>query len=416
MGWFSKKKQELATKSASFIFGTNALRAMGNDFGAYATEGYAMNPVVRSCVDKIALSLSSVDIKAYVLDKNGKLIDKPNHPILQLLRNPNPAMSGEDLLAEFVRHYLISGNAYLYGSGIDSNVKKPPNELYVYSPANMSIIEGKTIFPEAYKYRNKNNDIVYPVNQLTGLSAILHKKTYNPVNKNYGLSLMSSSAFAVDIINEGARWNLRLLQNEGRPSGALVIKGSDGNPSTLSDAQYQKLREELTQQFSGSNNAGRPLLLEGGMEWQEMSMNAKDMDFEKNINNAKRDIALSYGVPPVLIGIQGDSTYANMAEARLALWTDTVLPLLQSMLSSINTWLAPLYGDGVILWYDEDTIPALEPLRSMKAQRIEASETMTVNEKRRAMGLDDIEGGDTLFIDTGKVPLALAGEVNLMQP
>ena len=172
----------------------------------------------------------------------------------------------------------------------------------------------------------------------------------------------------------------------------------------------------LDEEYSGAGNNGKPLLLEGGLEWQEMSLNPKDMDFLDGKHSAAREIALAFGVPPMLLGIPGDATYSNMFEARLALWTDTVLPILQLIIGGLNRWLTPHYGEGLYLWYDEEMIPALEPLRKAKSDRINAAAYMTVNEKRRAMGLDDADGGDVIFVPATNVPLDLAGQINLPEP
>lgn len=405
------------TKSASFVFGVGALNVMQNRYTAHAVEGYGLNPVVRACVDKIADAITSVDLSAYKKNKEGEYELVKLHPMLDLITKPNPAMSCDDFLGAFVRYYLIAGKAFIQGIGYDAmqSRPKPPSELHLLRPDLVKIEMGDKGLPSFYEYRNANYTKRFPVNQITGLSELLYKKTFNPTDAWEGLSPMTASAYGVDIQNYGAMWNLRLLQNEGRPSGALTVNGSDGSTQTLTEEQYYRLKEQIEQQFTGAANAGRPLLLEGGLQWQEMSMNAKDMDHQENINNAKRDIALAYGVPPMLLGIPGDATYSNMAEARLALWTDTVIPLLRSVLGSINSWLAPCYNDGVELWYDEDTIPALEPLRKMKADRVEASTTMTINEKRAAMGIEPQDGGDVLLVDANKIPLELVGDMGLSE-
>ena len=125
----------------------------------------------------------------------------------------------------------------------------------------------------------------------------------------------------------------------------------------------------IDEQFSGAGNAGRPMLLEGGLDWKEMSLNPKDMEFLEGKHSAARDIALAFGVPPQLLGIPGDNTYSNYergqarlldghrpAAARLDRWT------------RFNRWLTPLYGDDLFLWYDEEMIPALEPLRQAEGR------------------------------------------------
>ena len=407
------------TKSATFMFGMGSMRVMQQSFNALALEGYAGNPIVYGCVEKVATPLTAIDIQAYVPDKKtGKLKKVDNHPILKLLNKPNPSMTKGEFLGELARDFLIGGNAYAYGVGIDASQfkPKPPVELYIFKPSSMKVIVGDKILPTAYEHTIKSGQKeTFTVNQITGLSAVMHKKSYNPIDQHLGIAPMMASAYGIDIINEGMRWNLRLLQNEGRPSGALTVKGGDGKPLTLSEEQYKRVQEQLEQQFTGSNNAGKPLLLEGGLEWVEMSMSAKDMDHEANMNKAARDIALVYGVPAQLLGIPGDTTYSNVAEAKLSLMTDTVLPLLNSLLESINNWLAPMYGDGVVLWYDEEMIPALEPLRKSKADRIEASTSLTTNEKRIAMGYPVLAGGDSVLVDSSKIPLELVGDMGLSE-
>ena len=125
--------------------------------------------------------------------------------------------------------------------------------------------------------------------------------------------------------NAASAWNKALLDNAARPSGALVYKGENG--ANLSEEQFERLRDELAANFSGAANAGRPLLLEGGLTWQTMSLSPKDMDFIELKHGAAREIALAFGVPPMLLGIPGDNTYANYREANLAFWRQTVLPL-----------------------------------------------------------------------------------------
>ena len=133
-----------------------------------------------------------------------------------------------------------------------------------------------------------------------------------PANDHYGLSPIEAAATAIDIHNTASRWNKALLDNSARPSGALVYTSRDGN---LTPEQYDRLKAELEQGFQGAAHAGRPLLLEGGLDWKSMSLSPKDMDFIEAKHVAAREIALALGVPPMLLGIPGDNTYSNYQEA-----------------------------------------------------------------------------------------------------
>ena len=110
----------------------------------------------------------------------------------------------------------------------------------------------------------------------------------------------------------------------------------------LSDVQRSQLVNDINQRFGGTGNAGKPMLLEGDFDWKEMGLSPKDMDFTLKHMSAK-DIALVYGVPSQLIGIPDSQTYSNFAEAKLALYNETIIPLLDRVQSDLNEWLTPQF-------------------------------------------------------------------------
>lgn len=407
-------------KSGSFMLSPGTGRYLANTarYDALATEGYSQNSIANACINRIASSIASVDLQLYKRGKGGKLKKIDDHPLLTLLQKPNPTQSGKEFMEWLVSYFYISGNAYVFAnSGLTAVSRaRPPTELQLLNPGKVVIQGGNGAFPLAYEFRASGGDVAYSVDQKTGRSAVLQLKTFNPLNAHYGLSPLLAAAFGIDIFNSGNKWNKRLLDNDARPSGALVVTGSDGKPATLTEEQYQRLKEMIDGQFSGASNAGRPMLLEGGLDWKEMSLNAKDSDFLNGKHSAARDIGLVFGVPPQILGIPGDATFANYEQASLSFWTETVLPKLAFILEAFNRWLTPLYGDDLFLWYDEEMIPALEPRRKQKADRINAAEYMTINEKRRAMGLDDVEGGDVVLVSSSDIPLDLVGMPALPEP
>lgn len=421
LAFWKKADQPLATKGASLFFSMGGLRSFltgTSSFNQLAAEGYCMNAVVFTCVNKIATAIASVDLQLY--ERKGKRLKQiEDHELLKLLENPNPAQSGDEFVRGWVSNLLTGGNTYIWGNGIDptANKPKPPLELLLLNPGRVRVEPGPALFPKHYEYR-ATSDItkIFPVDPIRGKSAVLQVKTYNPLSAWEGMSPMIAAALGVDIYNGSQRWNKKLLDNDARPSGALTVKDGEGKPATLSDEQYYRLQEMLDSSFSGAANAGRPILLEGGLDWQQLSMDTKEMDFAEGKNQAARDIGQVYGVPPQLLGIKGDQTFANYEQAQLSFWSETVLPLTSLLLEALNRWLVPLYGDNLYLWYDENSIAALEPLRKQKADRINAAAYLTINEKRRAMGLDDVDGGDVVLVPSGLIPLDIAGSYELPEP
>lgn len=258
----------------------------------------------------------------------------------------------------------------------------------------MKVVPGPDGWPQSYEYsvggtivRHRNDGIPVP--------PVLHLRLFDPSCDHYGLSPFAPAARSVDIHNEAGAWNKALLDNSARPSGALVYQGVAG-AENLSESQFARLKRELEQSYQGSANAGRPLLLEGGLDWKEMSYSPKEMEYIEARHAASRDIALAFGIPPMLLGIPGDNTYANFAEANRTFWRQTVLPLAGRAAAAIAGWLRPAFGDGLRLVVDTDRIEALSSEREALWQRVEKASFLTLNEKREAVGYAPVEGGDHL--------------------
>ena len=177
-------------------------------------------------------------------------------------------------------------------------------------------------------------------------------------------------------------WNKALLDNAARPSGALVYSGPEG--AVLSDTQFDRLKRELTDTYQGARNAGRPLLLEGGLDWKAMSLTPKDMDFLEAKHTAAREIALAFGVPPMLLGIPGDNTYANFQEANRVLLPPDRAAAGVAHRQLVRAWLAPQFGDGIRLTIDTDRIDALAADRAALWERI--SNAAVPHAERKARG------------------------------
>lgn len=311
-----------------------------------------------------------------------------HHPLLALLQKPNPCCAGVEFFESVISYRMISGNAYIRVIAAEG---EPPRELYVLRPDRVMVIAGRNGMPLAYRYTVGDHSEDYPVNALNGRSGVVHLKYFHPLNDWYGLSPIEAAAYSIDQHNQAAAWNQAMLQNGARPSGALVVKtASDGTGGHLSEEQYTRIKAQIDEGYSGAANAGRPLLLEGGLEWKEMSLSPKDMDFIEAKNSAARDIALAFGVPPQLLGIPGDNTYSNLQEARIALWEETILPLLDYLTDVLNHTLVPMFGRELALHYDADAISALSGKREMLWERLEKASFLTENEKREIAGFSPI--------------------------
>jgi HK97 family phage portal protein len=117
-----------------------------------------------------------------------------------------------------------------------------------------------------------------------------------------------------------------------------------------------------------------------------MALTPQEMDFLEAKNSAARDIALAFGVPPMLLGIPGDATYANYSEANRALWRQTALPLLSRIAQSVASWLSPAWGPELTLKPDLDAVEALAGERESLWRRVSEADFLSDDEKRAAVG------------------------------
>ncbi|MDD4616821.1 MAG: phage portal protein [Alphaproteobacteria bacterium] len=350
-----------------------------------AEEGFRKNVVAYRCVMQIASAAASVPWLLYGTD--GRELDA--HPLLDLLSRPNPLQDGVTFLETIYANLQIFGNAYI--EAIRADERSAPAELYALRPDRMKVIPGATGFPQGYQYNVNGQTTTWAADPLTGRSNILHIKQFNPLDDWYGLSPMEAALQSIDQHNASGAWNQALLNQGARPSGALVYAPKDGLPASLTDDQLQRLREEVNSLYIGDRNAGRPLILEGGLDWREMSLSPKEMDWLSGRNNAARDIALAFGVPAQLIGIPDAQTYANFEQARLAFYEETVLPQLTKVASSIDGWLCPMYADRPELDYDLDSVSALTDKRQAQWSKIQSADFLTPDEKREAAGYGPLE-------------------------
>jgi HK97 family phage portal protein len=281
-----------------------------------------------------------------------------------------------------VGHLLLAGNDYIEAT---LNHDGCPCELYSLRPDRMKIIPGSGGIPTGYEYSVAGQRKVLQCNPITGRSWVLHLKTFNPLNDWYGMSPIEAAAQSIDQHNAVAGHNLALLQNGGRPSGGLIVRPTPHSRG-MSQEQRDSLRHDLREAYAGHKNAGQILILEGDCEWREMGLSPKDLDFTEGKNLSAREIAQAYGVPPMLVGVPGDATFANYKEARYHLWEDTVIPLLEFIVAELNRWLAPAFEEGLRIAFDTDGIPALAPRREAVWAKIAAADFLTINEKRQAVG------------------------------
>ena len=371
------------------------------DYAQLADEGYNQCTEVFACINLIARASSGMKWLVYSKKGSGKKlveIEDFNHPLVKLLRRPNPYTSWGKYIENLVGYYYVSGNGYIHRVGPSST--KPPMELWLLRPDRVEAIPSKNAAagPIArYDYKVSEESKPVPLSpdrnvEGTPWQVVKHFKTFNPLDDLYGLSPIRAGARVIDQMNEAAILNYKMLKNGARPSGAFIVKGA------TDEKLEAELKKQLEEQYAGSGNAGKQLLLTGDMDWKQMGMTQKDMDWIEGQKMNTRRICSLMGVAPELIGDVQNKTYNNQKEARKALMIETVMPLMDNIQDELNAWLVPLFSDDLFIQYDKDDIDVIKDERTALWGRILQavdSSVITPDEGRHELGFEALNTPDS---------------------
>jgi HK97 family phage portal protein len=348
-------------------FGLSGPRGTFN-YDAAVRAGYLHNPVAQRAVRLVAEGIGGAPLAA-------------SDPALLALVAATSA--GQSLLETLAAQLLLHGNGYVQ---VLKDAAGRPAELFALRPERVSVVADAAGWPAAFDYRVGESAVRIEALDDWGRPGLIHLRGYHPADDHYGAGCLDAAGEGIAIHNAAAAWNRALLENGARPSGALVY--DPGEPgAVLAPDQFERLKAQLAAAYAGAANAGRPMVLEGGMKWQSLSLSPAEMDFATLKAAAARDIALAFGVPPMLLGLPGDATYANYREANRALWRLTLLPLAGKILGGLAEALAAWFPEAR-LGVDLDRVPALAEDRERLWAQVSAADFLSANEKRALLGLE----------------------------
>lgn len=385
-GRFSKAKpprEEKMSGAAQFMdyLQLPNLRTGLRDASSVTRSGFMRNPVAYRCVQLTAESAAHIK-----LNLQDQQLRYDEHPLIDLMRRPNPSQSNFEFFEALYCSFLLTGQAYIEARYDDEGQVQA---LYLLRSDRVRVILGNDGWPVAYEFSVNGQKTQYPI--VNGVSQVLQIRSFHPQNDHYGFSSAVAAAHSIEVHNAASAWSKALLENAARPSGAIVYQASTPG-GQMTQTQFDRLKDEMESYHQGARNAGRPMLLEGGLDWKPMGFSPSDMEFHRTKETAAREIALAFGVPPMLLGIPGDNTYANYQEAKRGFYRATVLPLVERVISKLNFWL--IDDERLNFAIDMEGITALASERESEWRRISGASFISDDEKRKILGFPAREADD----------------------
>lgn len=357
-------------------------------------EGYKLSVYVYRAVRTIVQAASA--IPWVVEDKNGEPID--GHPLIQVMRNPNPEFSGQDLMEFLIAHLQLVGNALWQPIIIGSRVK----ELWPVMPDLVrpvpSDIKGEWLKGWEVSSADGKQHMVPP-------EQFIHFMQFDPGNPYWGMGPLMAAARTIDTDNEAQDTQKVSMQNRATPDGVFA------HEVPLTQEQFEEAQRQIRENFLARSKKREPWVLGAGAKWIQMSMTPVEMDFIASRLHNKRDIAGAFGISPIFLGDLEQSSYNNMMEARKALYEDVVIPLLDDVKSTLNLKVAPMYGD-ITISYDTSKIAALREDYTKKVEQAKNLWAMGVPfsqiNDRLEMGFDEFPGWGNGYLPLTLLPTGSA--------
>ncbi len=368
----------------SILFGNEMVYNSPEGFMELSDIAYAINATAYACITMKARAMAPVPWLMYKKDKNDDMEELIDHPMSLSIKRPNKYEGKVAFLHKMMGHLDLGGEAIIHmnaskgGELIEQTLLRPDRVTLTLNSEQTEII--------TYDYSCGGVVEHYKP------AEIVHIKYFNPADDFRGLAPIAVAAKAIAQHNASKDYNIGLMMNGCRPTG--VLKTAD----SLTDDQYDQLRKEVEQKYAGTANAGKPMILEGGLEFQQIALSPEDMGWSMQQIMAAREICIVEGVPPELCGDVESKTYNSIGESRKALYTEAVLPVLELIKDGYNTWMAQQKTfDGEYFDYNLDSIEVLhKDRRILWTYAINAYNAglLTKNEARESLQYKAVEDGD----------------------
>ncbi len=423
MLWFKSKKAEprplRKSHSCTNSFYQSLYHALylnnHYDLAAFQAVSYYMKAApLYTAVDLISKEVASI-VPVVRNVKTGEI--STEHPILDLLRSPNSDESYKEFITAFASFLLITGENYAISTGLASS---EPKEVMVVPPQSINIMVVPNDGITSITYQTNGDAINFKPDKslqsamasnrtryytITDTQELWQTISFNPTINKYkvhGMSPFTPLFYQIEQYINADIHNLSLLKRGGRLSGAFTVENE------LTTEQFDRLRQQINELYSGSENAGRIGLFDGDrMEYQELGMNLKDMDFVALKDNVETAIYNALHIPLPFVKSE-TMTLANMETAKLTLYDNAVLPLTKRIFEELTLMLMYRYknSEDLELSFIPQSIPALESRRIAQLKEQSEINVMGINEMRNILGLVDADDGSDIYRPATAIPVA----------
>jgi len=354
-----------------------------------------------ACVQLIAGTIASLPLMVYRTGDDGIRRVAKDHPLYFVLHDsPNFDQTAVDFWEVMAASIELYGNAY-------ASMDRRSSDGVVTSlyPIRPDLVKVRRLDSGdlQYEWTDNGKRIVK-----AGTDVLHIRGSFGDALGGASTLSMCRDVFADAMASESAAGSM--FRNGVNPSGILSTPES----VRLTPEQRADLEKRLVEKYQGSIRNGRPMVLDNGLTWSQLSINPQDAQMLESRKFSGEQICRIFGVPPAMVGF-GDkaSNWGTGKEVDVLGFQKFALrKRLKRIEQSVLKQLVPLSerrAQGITIEFNLDGL-----LRGDTATRYEAYERAirmgikTRNECRALENDPPVEGGDVITVQMQDMPLANA--------
>lgn len=356
-------------------------------------EQYGKSLYVFACISKIAQKVASVPFEMYrIINSKGDVKQIMAHPALDLLYKVNPFQTKSEFLETTIINLKCTGDAFWY------KVKNKGGrvvELWNLRPDFVTTITDPDKFIKEYKFTKTDGS------QETFLpEEVIHFKYPDPLSQYFGMSPIKPAQVRVQTEAYASQYQRDFFVNSARPDA--VLKGKD---VTITPEQKAQIHEDWEKKYKGVGKTSKVAILEGGMEYQVISLTQKEMDYIESMKFTRDDILVAFGVPKPIVAVTDDVNRANAETAMFIFLSEVIKPEVTRLVEKINEELiVPDFGEEFYIDF-EDPTPENKDLQLQQNREGIQNNYLLINEVRAAMGMPPLKGGWSFYMPLINTPM-----------
>lgn len=329
-----------------------------------------------------------------------------DHPMLALLRAPNPQYAFDDLAAACALSWFCDGNAYVVMARTGSG-SGPPGALYWLPHWQVEPVGSTSELITHYLYRVDEKEIrIEP-------SEMLHfRNGVDPRDPKRGLAELKSCARELVADSEWANWTASLAVNLGVPPVVVAPKSPevDWDPDTATRIKQQYIQETTR------DNRGKPIVIGSSIDLQKPGLTPEEMAVDSLRQWPQDTVIAAFGLNAMVLSLTSGAahkTHANYKEAREAAYEDCLIPFQRKFAMCLERFLLPNFGGppataGLSVRFDYSKVRALQEDRNaLYTRTLSAWKDRAIDraETRAALGFEVREEDEGLYHGDDKAPL-----------